>query len=162
MSDPVQHGRWAILLSLMLAMLLTILPMPAEVEEFRPQWVALFLIFWCLTVPEQVGVFWAFGTGLILDVVSGSILGQQALGLSVIAYVAVELHQRIRLFPLWQQTLFVWVLLLAERLLTLWVLGATGQPMPTLVYWVPTFLGLLLWPWLAVVLSDLARRARVI
>ena len=38
---------WTVVLSLALAMFLTILPMPAVVEDFRPQWVALTIIFWC-------------------------------------------------------------------------------------------------------------------
>jgi rod shape-determining protein MreD len=63
---------------------------------------------------------------------------------------------------LWQQALFVWVLLLVERLLNLWVLAATGQPMPSLIYWVPTLLGLLLWPWLLVILNDLGRRTGLV
>ncbi len=158
MSAGAWRNIWTVVLSLALAMFLTILPMPAAVEDFRPQWVPLTIIFWCLTRPEQVGVFWAFGTGLTLDVLAGSLLGQQALGLSVIAYAAVILHARIRLFPLWQQSLFVWVLLLVERLLTLWVLGATGQPLPTLTYWLPTFVGLLLWPWLFVMLTAIEQR----
>ncbi len=80
----------------------------------------------------------------------------------MVAYVAVELHRRVLAYPLWQQAVFVWVLLLVKRLLSLWVLGATGQPTPTLVFWAPTFLGLLLWPWIYVVLRDLGRRAGVL
>ncbi|MBK5966137.1 rod shape-determining protein MreD [Thiocystis minor] len=158
MSETERRGLWMVLSSLALAMFLTIVPMPAGLEDFRPQWVTLTLLFWCLTLPERVGVFWGFGTGLMLDVLTASVLGQQALGLSLVAYVAVKLHARIRLFPLWQQSFFVWVLLLAERLLTLWILGATGQPMPTLSYWVPTFIGLLIWPWLSAALTQVERR----
>jgi rod shape-determining protein MreD len=158
MGATERRGLWMIWLSLALAMFLTIVPMPAGLEDYRPQWVTLTLIFWCLTLPERVGVFWGFGTGLTLDVLSASLLGQQALGLSLVAYVAVKLHARIRLFPLWQQSFFVWVLLLAERLLTLWILGATGQPMPALNYWVPSLIGLLLWPWLSAVLTQVERR----
>ena len=162
MSEAVPRGGWAVLLSLALALLLTLLPMPPLIEDLRPQWVALTLIYWCLTVPDRVGVFWGFGTGLAMDVATGSLLGYHALGLSVIAFLAVKMHQRVRIYPLWQQTLFVWVLLLFERLISLWLLGATGQPMPSLIYWAPTFLGLLIWPWLFVVLRDLARRAGVV
>ena len=158
MNGAAWRNRWVVVLTLALAMFLTILPMPVGAESLRPQWVALTIIFWCLTRPGRVGVFWAFGVGLALDVLVGSLLGQQALGLSVVAYVTVILHTRIRLFPLWQQSLFVWVLLLVERLLTLWVLGATGQPLPTLTYWLPTFVGLLLWPWLFAVLSAIEHR----
>jgi rod shape-determining protein MreD len=158
-SEAPPRGGWAVLLSQAAALFLTILPMPAPVEDWRPQWMALTLIFWCLALPHRVGVFWGFGAGLALDVATGTLLGHHALGLSVLAYVAVELHQRVRIFPLWQQALFVWVLLLVERLLSLWVLGATGQPTPTLFYWAPTFLGFLLWPWVSAVLRDLARRS---
>lgn len=151
-----------ILVTLAVAMLLTILPMPAWAEQLRPQWVAMTLIYWCLVAPERVGVFWAFGTGVVLDVISGTLLGQHALTLAVVAYLAVELHKRIRAYPLWQQALSVWVLLLVDRLLSLWVLGATGQPTPTLSYWFPAFVGMLLWPWLFIVLRDVARRFGVI
>jgi rod shape-determining protein MreD len=156
------RGGWSIVLSLALAVFFTILPLPAWAEDLRPQWVALALIFWALVLPDRVGVFWAFGAGLVLDAATGTLFGQHALGLCLATYVAVELHPRIRIFPLWQQTLFVWVLLLLERLMFLWVLAATGQPTPTLVYWAPTLLGALLWPWISVVLRDLGRRAGAI
>lgn len=162
MTDAPARGGWLIPFSLLAALLLMILPLPAGADALRPQWVALMTIYWCLTVPERYGVFAAFAAGLALDLISGSLLGQHALGLSVIAYAAVELHQRVRIFPLWQQALFAGVLLLAERLINLWVLGATGQPMPTLAYWVASFLGLLLWPWLFLVMNDLRRRAGLI
>jgi len=88
----------------------------------------------------------------------GSLLGQQALGLSVVAYLTAVLQARLRLFPFWQQGFFVWILLLVERLITLWVLGATGQPVPTLGYWTPTVVGLLIWPLVAGVLTAVGRR----
>ena len=162
MSETVTRGVWAVILSLAAALFLSILPMPSFAEELRPEWVTLTLIFWTLTLPDRVGVFWAFCVGLVLDVATGTLLGQHALGLSVVVYLALTLQQRVQIYPLWQQTLFVWVLLLVERLLSLWVLGATGQPTPTLIYWATTFLGLILWPWLSVVLSDLARRSGII
>jgi len=160
-SARVHKGIRFVLFTLVLALVLTILPLPPWGEEFRPQWMALILIFWTLTLPARIGVFWAFGAGLVLDVAAGTLLGQHALSLSVPVYLAVELSPRIRNFPLPQQTLSVWVLLLLERLLSLWVLGATGQPTPTLAYWTPTFVGMFLWPWLFLLLRDLCRRLAV-
>jgi rod shape-determining protein MreD len=144
--------------SLTAALILTVLPTPHWAAELRPQWVALTLIYWSLARPESVGVFWGFATGVLLDVLSGTVLGQNAMALSVVAYLAIALHQRIRIFPLWQQAVSVWLLLLVERLLTLWILGATGAPTPTLRFWVPTFFGILLWPWLSLLLRDLGAR----
>lgn len=157
--SATDHARvWPIWASLLVALFLSILPMPGWSEEFRPPWAVLILLFWALTLPERVGVFSAFVVGIALDVTTGALLGHHALGCSVVVYLMVELHQRVRAFPLWQQMLVVWLLLLLERLLYLWVLGATGQPMPSLVYWVPSLVGLMLWPWLFVVLRDLGRR----
>ena len=161
MTDAPSNRTYVIVLSLAVAVVLTILPVPDWAEELRPQWVALTLVNWCLALPDRVGVFWAWSTGLVLDDAAGTLLGQHALSLSVVAYLVVELHPRIRIFPLWQQALSVWVLLLVERLLSLWVIGATGQPTPTLWYWAPTFVGMLLWPWIFIVLRDVRRRFRV-
>jgi len=158
MSETPRNGTRVILISLGVALFLTILPVPHWAEDFRPQWVVMTLVYWALALPARVGVFWAWGTGLLLDVTSGTLLGQHALSLSVPVYLALELHQRIRAFPLLQQSLSVWVLLLVERLLCLWVIGATGQPTPGLWYWAPTFVGMLLWPWLFILLRDLRRR----
>jgi len=52
----------------------------------------------------------------------------------------------------------VWVLLLVERLFSLWVPGAIDQPTPSLRYWISTFVGMLLWPLVFILLRDLSRR----
>lgn len=141
--------------TLVAALTLSILPMPSWASDFRPQWVTLTLIYWCLVRPTQFGVFSGFSLGIAQDLVSGALLGEHALSLSVVAYLAGELHRRIRAFPLSQQAVAVWLLLLIERLLSLWILGATGQPTPTLAYWLPTLVGLLLWPWFSLLLDRL-------
>ncbi|MEY6432287.1 rod shape-determining protein MreD [Thioalkalicoccus limnaeus] len=161
MTKRTRRGGGVILATLAVAMILTLLPMPDWSVPYRPPWIALTLLYWVLAVPERVGVFSAFGLGLLLDVVSANLLGQQALSLAVMAYLAEVLHRRIRLFPPLQQTLSIWMLLLVERLLFLWLLVATGQPLPPPVYWAGTVTGMLLWPWLFVVLRDLRRRFRV-
>jgi rod shape-determining protein MreD len=147
--------------TLVAALVLTILPLPVWADELRPQWVTLVLIYWCLALPRRIGVFTGFLVGIAHDVVSGALLGEHALALSVVAYLAGELHRRIRAYPLWQQAVAVWLLLLVERLLSLWVLGATGQPTPTLTFWLPTVVGVLLWPLLSLALDRLRLSAGV-
>ncbi|MGQ9659573.1 MAG: rod shape-determining protein MreD [Thermochromatium sp.] len=149
---------WPIALTFMLAMYLTILPMPAWPWDYRPPWVVLVTLFWCFAMPRRVGVFTAFMIGLMLDVLTGTLLGQHALSLSVTAYLALVLRPRIRIFPQWQQAFFVALILLTERMLTLWIIGATGQPMPTLTYWVSALVGLAFWPLMAWLLLPFERR----
>ncbi len=141
--------RWLLVPSLGVALLLTLLPLPEWASELRPPWVALTLLYWILAAPERVGVFWGWAMGLLLDVSIGTILGQHALSLAVMAWLMVSLQRRLRLYPPVQQAMVVWLLLLAERLVSLWVMGALGQPTPGLPYWLSTLTGLLIWPWIA-------------
>ncbi len=140
------HGGFIIFLSFALAMLLTILPLPDWLAKLRPDWIGLTLIFWVLMLPDRIGITTGFVSGLFLDVLSGALLGQHALSFSIIAYVCARLHQRIRVYPLWQQALTVLVLLLLHQLITLWVDSTIGRPARTIGYWAPAFIGMLLWP----------------
>lgn len=149
---------WPIALSLLLAMYLTILPFPAWPWEYRPPWAVLAILFWCFAAPKRVGIFTAFTLGLMLDVLTGVLLGQNALALSITAYLALILRPRIRIFHPWQQAFFVALIILTERLVTLWTLAATGQRLPSLTYWVSALTALACWPILAWLLVPFERR----
>ena len=155
------RGGWIIFLTFCIALLLTILPIPEWARAYRPQWVSLTLIYWCIALPHRIGVGTGFTLGIALDVLTGTLLGQHSLGLSLIAFLAVQLHARIRVFPFWQQALAVMVLLVIEHLFALWVMGATGQQPPGLIYWVVPPIGALLWPWVFLTLRDVRRRFKI-
>lgn len=156
-----RSGTLVIIISFCVALLLAILPLPDWAQMLRPQWYTLVLIYWTMALPQRVGVGVGWLVGIVVDVLSGTLLGQHALPLALIAYITFEMHQRIRLFPLWQQSLTILVLLLLEKLLSLWVMGAVGQPRPPLSYWTPPLVGMLLWPWIYIVLRDLRRKFQV-
>lgn len=140
------QGGIFIVFSFAAAMLLTIVPLPEGLRALRPDWVTLTLIFWCLMLPYRVSVGSGFVAGLLLDTLSGTLLGEHALSLSLIAYLSVRLHQRIRIYPMWQQALTVMLFLILHQLLTLWIDSVIGRPMPEPGYWLPSLIGALLWP----------------
>lgn len=151
-------GVWIVVLSLIVAMALTIVPLPEWTRPFRPEWTALVLIYWCMALPHRVGVGVAWLTGLLLDALTGTLLGEHALGLSVVAYLALHLYKRIRLLPLWQQMPTILLLLGLHQLLALWVMGITGNAPQTWRYWGASFVGMALWPIVFVILRRLRRR----
>jgi rod shape-determining protein MreD len=161
MINSASGRHYVIYLSLLIGFLLTLLPLPEWAQIYRPQWVALILIYWCMALPERVGVGVGFTTGLLLDVLMGTLLGQHALGLSVVAYLTLKLHLRVRVMPLRQQVFTIFILLLVERLLALWTTGAAGYPTPSLLYWIAPLVGMLLWPWVFLILRDVRRRFHV-
>ena len=140
------NGGFIILLSFAVAMTLTIVPLSDSVRLLRPDVIALTLIFWSLVLPYRVSVGSGFMAGLLLDVLTGTLLGEHALSLSLIAYLCVRLHQRIRAYPMWQQSLTVLVLLVMHQLLTLWIDSIIGRPAPGISYWIPSLIGAALWP----------------
>ena len=156
-----QRGLWIVWLTFAFALMLVILPLPDWARPYRPQWVTLTLIYWCLALPHRISVGTGFGLGILLDVLTGTLLGQHAMGLSLIAFIAVQLHARIRVFPLWQQALAILLLLTIDHMLSLWVMGASGRTPPGLLYWVVPVVGAVLWPWVFVILRNLRRHFRV-
>lgn len=156
-----RHGGVVILFSFVVALLLTTFPLPEGLRPYRPDWVGLVLIYWCLALPDRVSVGYGWVMGLLTDVLTGALLGQHALALTLMAYLTVKLHQRIRLYPMWQQSLTVLLLLTLHQLLTMWVHGITGQPPHDWLYWLPSFIGMALWPFVYQFLRTLRRQFSV-
>ncbi len=161
MTPARHHGGWTITTSFLVAFMLTALPLPDWAEPWRPAWVTLVLIYWCLAVPQRVGVGVGWVLGLFLDVMTGTLLGQHALGLALVAYLAVKFHLRVRAVPLWHQGISVFLLVLLERSLALWVKGIQGLPAQDSLVWVPALVSAVLWPWVFVILRDIRRRYKV-
>jgi rod shape-determining protein MreD len=127
----------------------------------RPAWVPLVLLYWVIAIPHRVGVITAWLIGLFLDVLLGTVLGQNAMALAAITYVAYLLHLRIRVFPVWQQCLSIWVLVGLYQLITLLIQRSVSVMPWTMSYWFVSLVSALIWPWLMVVLTMVRRRFRV-
>ena len=108
-----------------------------------------------------VGAIAGWLAGLMMDVANGALLGQNALALAVVAYLALRLHQRIRLFPLWQQSVSILLLVTLHLMLVLWIKGAVGQSAETWAYWLPALTSMLAWPLVFIILRGLRRNYRV-
>lgn len=156
---PAKHrGDWVIIISFFLSLMLMQLPMPAWAAPWRPAWVALILIYWCMAAPQRVGVAVAWMLGLLVDVLTGTLLGQHALGLSVIAFLTHKLHQRMRILPVWQQGISIFALVLCYQTLLLWINGIQGKPAEIWAYWLSPLTSTVLWPWVFVLLRDAHRK----
>jgi|SRR5690625_1260480 len=161
MSREVHQGGWVIIASFALALILTVVPLPDWLSAGRPQWVALVLIYWCMALPNRVGVGVGFLVGLIQDALLGSLLGQHALTFALLAFLTIKLHQRIRVFPLWQQAISVLVLLLLTQLVIFWINGFVGRSPVSWTYWLTAVVGTLLWPWIFGLMREIRRSFRV-
>jgi len=150
-----------IAMSFVIALMLTALPMPEWASLWRPAWVALVLIYWCMALPSRSGVLVGWSVGLLLDVMTGTLLGQHALALAVTAFIAHKLHQRVRVLPIFQQGVTVFGLVFVFQALVLWINGIKGMPVTLSAYLTAPLVSALLWPWVFVLLRDTRRRLAV-
>ncbi|GMQ89743.1 MAG: rod shape-determining protein MreD [Gammaproteobacteria bacterium] len=155
------RGGLIIALTFVVGFLLSMLPGPEWAERFRPDWVGLVLIYWCIAAPNRVGVVVGWLVGLVLDILYGSLLGQHALAMAIIAFIVHRLHLQIRMFPPWQQAATVLMLLVLNQLLVLWVKGLIGQASTLWPNWTASVVGTVVWPLVFVILRDVRRRAHI-
>ena len=150
----IRRDRYShIVISLVVALFLTLLPLPSFLEAARPYWVALVLIYWCLETQDMLTLGIAFVIGLLMDLLTGSLLGLHGLSLVILVYLVTRFRARLRFFPPWQQAFSVLALLVNDRIILLWIISLTGDPLPGLSFWLPPIIGTLIWPWLFLLLD---------
>ncbi|OHC30211.1 MAG: rod shape-determining protein MreD [Pseudomonadales bacterium RIFCSPLOWO2_02_FULL_63_210] len=152
---------WVIWLSLALALLLSVATLPKFMEVGRPLWLALILTYWVLALPHRVGMTTAWCVGLLADVLNGTLLGQNAVILTLVTFLVLSLHQRLRMFPMWQQSMVLLVVFGLAQLVQLWLNALTGSRPPTLAFVLPALVSALLWPWVCVILRGVHKRLSV-
>jgi rod shape-determining protein MreD len=141
------------MLSVLVALILTVLPLPPWADVVRPAFLVLTVIYWSVNAPRAGGLFIGFFAGLLLDVFQGPVLGEHALALSLITYIAVREHQRIRSKPAIQQALIVFAALILYEVVLFMIDGWTGNPVTSPLRWVHTVTGALIWPPAAAILN---------
>ena len=155
------HGKGSIYLTILLALLLTILPLPAIIDPYRPDWLTLVIVYWVIALPHRVNVGTAWIAGLLLDILMGSTLGVRALALAIMAYVAAVQFQKIRNFSVWQQAMVVGIISLLGQLTVFWAEHLFAVvTMNYRMFW-SCLSTTLLWPWVFLSLRKLRRKFHI-
>ena len=139
-------GTGVIIVSLLIAALLEVVPLPEALNWVRPEWMLLVLVYWVLALPRRIGVLWGFGVGLYHDVLVGTTLGQWGLAFALGAYVMLAAYKRMRVFTSLQQCAVVFLLIGTVSLLAYSVqesVGRTSYPPYTILY--ASFTSALFW-----------------
>jgi rod shape-determining protein MreD len=160
MNRDRSSNRLPVIVTFVVGLMLTIMPLPDAVAYFRPDWLAILVIFWAMQLPRTWSVGTAWILGIILDVSQGTLLGQHALALCCVAFITVRMHLLMRVFPLPQLTATVFPMLAIYQFLLFWINGVAGNDAPAIAYWGPVISGTLLWPLVLAVLGGVRYRTR--
>ena len=147
--------------TLAIALLAMLVPLPAPLQPFKPYWPALVLLYWSLESGDRVSLGLAFAVGLGAELLDGVLLGEQAMRLTALVFIALRFRSRLRFFPMWQQALAVLALLLNDRVLLMIVRIFAGEAIPPASWWLSPFVGAALWPFLFLLMDDLRMRLRI-
>ncbi|OGT44822.1 MAG: rod shape-determining protein MreD [Gammaproteobacteria bacterium RIFCSPHIGHO2_12_FULL_37_34] len=147
----------AILITIVAALLLTILPMPAWTEWLRPAWVLLVLIYWTVTMPYLVGVGTAWLAGLVFDLLMGTVLGEHALAFTLVIYFISRLSLRLRMYSLPQQGMNILIFILFYQFIIYCIQGFLGELPNSHLYWLSSITSVVFWPWLFLLMRDFQR-----
>lgn len=155
------RSYFAIITTLLAALILNMLPLPTWFEKLRPEWLVLALLYWSIALPHRIGLSIVWCVGLLVDVLGNSVLGEHAFALTLIVYLAMKIHRQVRVFPLWQQALCLFPLLLAYELVILLIRAMLGSSQQVGWFWLPALSSAILWPWIFVLLRDYRHRLHV-
>ncbi|MDO5530413.1 rod shape-determining protein MreD [Sutterella sp.] len=113
---------------------------------WMPNFLSLTIIYWTLRQPESAGMTVAFICGILMDVINGSVLGQQALAFVTLCYFTTSLARRLAWFNLIGQSLHILPLLLFSQILVMLVRLWFDGLWPGWEWFLSSVTGALIWP----------------
>ncbi len=152
-----QQGSIFIVISIIIAMILMLVPLPESIRFIRPEWVVMTLIYWAMALPKRVGVGFAWCTGLMMDVILGGQLGILAFSYALVVYFVLRFHLQLRQYPLWQQALSIMSLVFLVNVISMLVSSRTFD----FTLWLPAVMSTVLWPVMYALLRGVRRNFHV-
>lgn len=148
-------------ISILLALMLQIMPMPIMADPYRPDWLLLVIAYWSLALPHRVSIGVAFFNGLILDILLGTTLGVHSLAMTVVVYILSANYLRLRNYSVWQQAMIVGVLGALYHLLVFWLLRILNDVDFQFAFLWPVFTSMIFWPWVFGLLRKVRRQFKL-
>jgi len=156
-NNKQQQGSIFIVISIIIAIILMLVPLPESIRFIRPEWVVMTLIYWAMALPKRVGVGFAWCTGLIMDVILGGQLGVLAFSYALVVYFVLRFHLQLRQYPLWQQALSIMALVFLVNVISMLVSSRTFD----FTLWLPAVISTVLWPVMYALLRSVRRNFHV-
>lgn len=161
METPQAQNIWWIITTIIISFFLDAMPLPDFMSLGRPEWVFLVVFYWAVMLPYRVGVGVGFTVGLLLDVLDGTLMGMQAFTLALTSYLGLILSDRLRIYPLIQQTLLVSLVFGLHLVLSHWIKGMVGVVSQGYMYLLPAATSAVIWPFVFLIMNEFQRRFRV-
>ncbi len=132
--------------TILLSIILIVIPLPDVLDQYRLPWLKMTVIFFSIFNISLIGIISVWFSGLILDIMSGSLMGENALILAVLSYLSYRFRFQIRIYPMWQIMIVVLMLLSLGEFIALWIHGVSGTMFFNIYDWINVGIAVLVWP----------------
>jgi len=140
--------RYYQFVSLFIALMLSILPLPLWISHYRPPLLVLVVLFWIFHAPNLVNIFLLIGLGLIVDVLQVSMMGEHGVALILVYAFSLLFVRRFCFFSLGQQMLLVGFLCYFYQFVISVLEVLRGNPVLIMPLFIAPLICMLFWPWL--------------
>lgn len=134
-----------VFITMLLALIFQLYPWSGQGVILRPDFLFIVTLYWVLRAPNLCNVGVAWFAGLMVDLSTGSLLGQHMLAFAFSAYLALQYQRRLVLFSRWQLSGYALALIVVERLILLFLKLFADNEAPNWSYLLPIITSFMLW-----------------
>ena len=123
-----------------------VIPVPEVIDQYRLPWLKMTVIYFSIFNVSLIGIISVWFSGLILDILTGGLMGENALILAVLSYLSYRFRFQVKVYPMWQIMIVVLILLSLGELIALWIHGVSGNMFFNIYDWINIGIAVLVWP----------------
>ncbi|MCX7117636.1 MAG: rod shape-determining protein MreD [Legionellales bacterium] len=142
-----------LLIALLLAMVLTIVPLSPLIMGLRPPWILMLILYLQFFMPNYFNITLVFVLGLCIDVLLSTVIGEHAFALLMSVWIARGCARRFHFFSIVQQMVLV-LFFCTVYLGILYVIDAfLGNQTNIGLVFATALLSMMFWPWVQWILE---------
>jgi rod shape-determining protein MreD len=150
----MKNLRIRLALGFIVALLLSILPMPELISDFRPPWVLLLVLYIEYFLPGNFRLTTLLFVGLLLDVLLATVIGEHSFALLLVTWIASSKSRRFQFFSMMQQIFLIgFFCFLYQSVISLTAL-LLGFNYSIFTPVCSAIVGMIIWPWIRLLGED--------
>lgn len=143
-----------LIIAIILAFVLTILPLPDLLVGLRPPWVLMLVLYLQYYLPDHFNISLLVIIGLMLDVLLATVIGEHAFALCFVSWIASNKARRFSFFSIGQQMGLIGFFCLLYQVLILTIDAFLGFHIGFLMSVGSALISVLFWPWVRLLADD--------
>lgn len=150
----MKNLRLRLTLGFIIALILSILPMPELIVDFRPPWVLLLVLYIEYFLPGNFNQITLLFVGLLLDVLFATIIGEHSFALLLVTWIASTKSRRFQFFSMMQQIFLIGFFCLLYQAIISLITALLGFHYNLFMPLASAGVGMFLWPWIRLLGED--------